>query len=83
MEYTTHNFYIIGQKVDQINKIIENASAGRSNNNWKEFWMSKATDVITIIWQKALISGVEIKMTLTPIFQNKQIVFQPSLSETK
>lgn len=35
MEYTTHNFYIIGQKVEQINKIIENASAGRANNNWK------------------------------------------------
>ncbi len=58
MEYTTHNFYIIGQKVEQINKIIENASAGRANNSWKQFWMSKATDVIMIIWQKALISGV-------------------------
>jgi len=45
--------------------------------------MSKTTDVITIIWQKALINGVEIKMTLTPILQNKQIQFQPWLSETK
>jgi hypothetical protein len=83
MEYTTHNFYIINQKVEQINKIIDNASAGRVNNSWKQFWMSKATDVIMIIWQKALINGVEIKMTLTPILQNKQITFQPHLSETK
>jgi len=35
IEFNQNNFYVIGQKIEQVMKIIENTSGGRSSNDWK------------------------------------------------
>lgn len=83
IEFATHNFFVISQKLEQVFKIINNVSGNRDTEEWKEFWRQKLTDVVGIIWKQALLKGMSIPMTITSAFVSGASVYMPDLSEIK
>ena len=69
--------------MEQIARIIEVAASNRDSALWREHWRTKLTEVIEVIWQQALIKGVEIPMTVRTVLVAKKPTFEPELYEIK
>ena len=83
IEFHPSNFFVISQKIDNINRIIETLSSTRSVGEWREYWRLKITEIVELIWKQAMLKGISIPMNVNTSFSNGICVYNPELNEVK
>ena len=83
IEFHPNNFFVISQKLEAVNRIMDNLSTNRSTDEWKEYWKYKLTEIVGLIWKQAMLKGISIPMTIHSTFSNGSCVYNPELSEIK
>jgi len=77
IDFHPNNFFVISQKLEQISKIMDVAGANRDSAVWRDYWKSKLTQVIEVIWQQTLLKGVDISMTVRTVLVGKKCSYEP------